>query len=299
MRDLKLISTLPNVNFKDQIIKILECNEINEARYNTGSTSLLSSIETLNILKELELKYQKKIWIDLKGRQLRITKWADPLYEVIELNHPIEIEYPAKAIFRGGGESEIVRTKDNKIVVWPPPKEAVGAGQSINIIAKSIDIKGYLTNKDIEYLKLCKEIGLNNIMASFVEKKCDLEEIKSYLPNAFIISKIESLKGIKFILENDNLNLMAARDDLYIESGKNSNIIHLLKTIIDKDENAICASRIFSSLKKNQNPELSDYSDLELMTNMGYKTFMLDDTISQYHFDSAIKSWKEYKKCLK
>lgn len=297
MKDLKLIATLPNINFKKEIIRILESDEVDEARYNTGSTSLLSSIETLNILKELENKYKKRIWIDLKGRQLRIIKWADPLYDVIELNHPIDIEYPAKAIFRGGSESEVVRTRGNKIAVWPLPKEALGAGQSINVIAKSMDIKGYLVQKDIEYLKLCKEIGINNIMASYVERKEDLDEIKSYLPDANIVSKIESLKGIKFILENEGLQLMAARDDLYIESGRNSSIIPLLKTIIDRDKNAICASRIFSSLKKNSYPELSDYSDLELMTNMGYKNFMLDDTISQYHFDSAVKAWKEYKKC--
>ena len=41
-------------------------------------------------LKSLSEQYSKDIWLDLKGRQLRIAKWADPLYEAIELNHNID-----------------------------------------------------------------------------------------------------------------------------------------------------------------------------------------------------------------
>ena len=81
---------------------------ISEARFNSGVNSLMNEEDIINRLKVIETLYKKKIWIDLKGRQLRVNAWADPSYEAIELNHDIELEYPAKVIFRGSNESEIL-----------------------------------------------------------------------------------------------------------------------------------------------------------------------------------------------
>jgi hypothetical protein len=291
--NLTLLATLPNIHHMGEIIKIFQCPEVSEVRYNTGTSDLMSIEETLEQLGKFEKLHNKKVWIDLKGRQLRITKWADPFYDVIELNHEINLPYPAKIIFRNGTTSQVIKVQGNKIIVSPIPKEAVGSGQSINILSKDLKIEGYLTDKDYEVLRCCKKMGFKNIMASFVENFSDLSDILNILPDANIICKIESLKGMQFVTENKGIPLMAARDDLFIESGQNNNILQLLKIIIASDSNAICASRIFSSLKKQERPDLADYSDVELMQNLGYKRFMLDDNISHYHFNQAISAWKE------
>ena len=297
LKNCTLIATLPNLNRIDKVKEILKNQNICGARFNTGVNCLMNIPEVIYTLKELSNMYGKPIWIDIKGRQLRITKWADPSYEAIELNHNVEIVYPAKIYFRNGTSTDIVRTKGNKIIVDPIPKSAVGAGQSVNIIAKDLEILGYLTESDKEYLQSCNEIGMNNIMASFVESESDIKEIIKYLPNANITSKIESLKGIKYILENnEEKSLMAARDDLYIESGMNANILRYLKYIIEKDPNAICASRIFTSLERQNYIDFSDYTDLELMYSLGYRKFMLCDNICNYHFEDAIKGWEMIKK---
>ncbi len=294
-KECSLIATLPNLSHRDKIHKILSNYNISAARYNTGASSLMNTEETLSILKSLKEQYSKDIWLDTKGRQLRIIKWADPLYEAIELNHNIDITYPAKVLFRNGGTSNIVRTRGNKIIVDPLPKEALGAGQSVNILARDLEIEGYLTEKDIEFLKLSSQYEFNKIMASFVEKEEDLEEIKRYLPNAEIVAKIESLKGIKLILENDlKCNLMAARDDLFIQTEGKIDILKYLKLIIERNKDAICASRIFSSLERQDRVELADYSDLELMYQMGYRNYMLCDNICNHHFDEAVEAWKGF-----
>jgi pyruvate kinase len=273
----------------------MQCPDIKEVRYNTGISDFKSTRELLETLSVIRATFNKNIWLDLKGRQLRITKWADPLYEAIELNHNIELEYPAYITFRNGCTSQIMSTRRNKIIVNPPPKEAVGAGQSVNIIAKSIDIEGYLTDKDKELLSLMPTYGFNSVMASFVEDKQDLLDIYELLPGAEVIAKIESLKGMKFINQQRNLSLMAARDDLCIEL-RDTNLLASLKNIIECDPNAICASRIFSSLSNNKRPSLADYCDIELMRLMGYHRFMLDDVVSNYHFDEAITGWQKVKK---
>ena len=71
-------------------------------------------IERLNCISKLS---GKKIWIDLKGRQLRVKSWGEVNYEAIELNHEIDIEYPAKVIFRENHEANIIHTRGNKIIL--------------------------------------------------------------------------------------------------------------------------------------------------------------------------------------
>ena len=294
-KDCVLIATLPSLNNMEKVQKVFSNPHISEVRFNTGVQTAYSIEDTLGILKNLSVSYNKKLWIDIKGRQLRVTKWADPLYSCIELNHRVEVLYPALVCFRNGDRVNITHIKDGyKLFVDPLPRQALGAGQSVNILAKDIKIDGYLTEKDKQYLMACKKMDLCYIMASFVEKFDDLVEIRKIIPNSQIVSKIESLKGISFISQYNVPNLMAARDDLYLESGQNYSMLNHLKTIISRDSGAICASKIFLSLEKRETIDLADFADLELMYNMGYRKFMLCDNVSNYSFEKAIRGWEEF-----
>ena len=294
-KDCKLIGTLPSLHDKKSIDEMLSCEYISEVRFNSGVNDLLTVEEIIEKIRTLEEMYKKIIWIDLKGRQLRVNAWADPSYEAVELNHEIDIEYPARIIFRGSNESNIIHTRGNKIVLDFPPERAVGKGQSVNIIAKSLKIKGFLTKQDVELLTVGTNLGINNYMASFVESVDDLIEILSINKKANIICKIESKKGMDFIKNTPyQLSLMAARDDLYTETGKNIEMLKHLREIITKDPNAICASRLFSSLNTSNYVSLSDYEDLELMYFYGYKNYMLGDDIRGPKLVKAINAWKEF-----
>lgn len=294
-QDCVLIATLPSLNNMDKVQKVFSNPHISEVRFNTGVQTAYSIEETLDILKNLSIKYNKKLWIDIKGRQLRVIKWADPLYSCIEISHRVQVLYPAQIYFRNGDRVNITHIKDgNKLFVDPLPRQALGAGQSVNILAKDIEIDGYLTEKDKKYLRACRKTDLNYIMASFVETFDDLAQILQILPNAQIVSKIESLKGLSFITQYNVPNLMAARDDLYLQSGQNYSILEHLKTIISRDSGAICASKIFLSLEKRETVDLADYADLELMYNMGYRKFMLCDNVCNYSFAKAIQAWEEF-----
>lgn len=294
-KDCSLIATLPVLNNIEKVLNVFKNSNISEVRFNTGANTQMTIPETVRFLKEMSQKYSKKVWIDIKGRQLRIAKWADPLYSCIELNHNVDVLYPAKICFRNGDCLNITHIKDgNKVFVDPLPRQALGSGQSVNIIANDVEIDGYLTGTDKEYLTECKKVGMNDIMASFVEKYDDFWQILNLLPKANIISKIESIKGINFISNNSIPNLMAARDDLYIESGQNYNMIKHLQKIIEVDPKAICASRIFNSLEKRETVDFADYSDLALMYKMGYRRFMLCDNVCNYAFDKAMLAWEGF-----
>lgn len=294
-KDCVLIATIPSLANMEKVENVFQNPSVKEVRFNTGVPTITPVEQTLEMLQKLSTKYQKKLWIDIKGRQLRVAKWADPLYSCIELNHEVEILYPAQICFRNGDKVNIMHIKEGKkVLVDPLPKQALGAGQSVNIIAKELSIKGYLTEQDIKYLRACAKLGITNIMASFVEKFDDLAQILSVLPKANIVSKIESIKGVQFISQYSISGLMAARDDLYIECGQGYHMLEMLNRIIKKDRGAICASKIFTSLEKRERVDFADFADLELMYQLGYRKFMLCDNICNYHFAKAIEAWREF-----
>lgn len=295
-----MIATLPAVHRNELLERIIGHPAVDGVRYNTGICSAYPPRETLERILELTVRHNKKFWIDLKGRQLRIVQWAVPNYGKIILNHDVEVECPAKVFFRGNDYSELKFVRGREIYVDPPPRYAVGAGQAINIHGKNLKIKGYLTEEDKMYIEAGTDLGVDDYMLSFVEEKADVEEVASLNPEAKMILKIESLKGMDLI-SGDNFEvpsggaLMAARDDMMINIGKNKALmLTALSQIIKKDPNAIVASRIFSGIENEGNVSMGDLSDLRLMQVMGYKGFMLSDGICDKHFHSAIKAWEDF-----
>lgn len=298
-KECTLIATIPSLSNIRNISKIFNEKNITEARYNTGVRSPYSPYDSLKKLQEIANYHGKKLWVDIKGRQLRINSWADPLYECVELNHEIKVDLPAKIFFRNGTSCDITHIDGNKLFLSEPPREALGKGQSINILGENLKIQGeYLTELDKEYLKACKELHISNIMASYVEDESDIDEISRIIdlkPECFC-AKIESERGLTFILNHSfSFSAMAARDDMYIELEENyKKMIEALKLIAVYDTNAICASRIFLSLERKNVPDFSDFEDLEMMYALGYRRFMLCDNICNYAFEKAISAWEVF-----
>ena len=294
MKNCNLIATIPAMTDLRKVSRIISNPFIYGVRWNTGIVSPYDEYETLKIIKEFCETYNKKFWVDLKGRQLRVIEWGNPLYSAIKLNHSIEVNGPATVLLRGEKPLELVKSMGNEIFINPIPHNAVGAGQSVNILGKDVKINGYLTDKDKIYIDACRRLGIKDIMASFVESISDVVEIKMAHGNCNVVCKIESEKGIKNIEDLDGLSLMAARDDLYIELQNPYYMNYALHKIIEKDKEAICASRIFTSLEYSPKISFSDFEDIENMYSMGFRYFMLCDNVCNYVFEEAIKGWEVF-----
>jgi len=297
-----LIATLPSADKRELVDKIFSHPLVDGARYNVGIRCPYGTKQALGNIKSVADKYNKKLWIDLKGRQLRIEKWADPTYGDIELNHEIEVEIPARIVFRGGHGTNITHIQSNRIYVNPNPEQAVGAGQAINILGKGFKIKGdYLTERDREHIRVAEGLGIHDYMLSFVEWPQDIQDVKALDKDSNLVLKIESLPGLEFVArkysDHRDCQLMAARDDLFINIGENKfDAIKALELILEKDPQAICASHVFQSLDSVGYVSMTDISDMELVRRMGYKNFMFSDEISHRHFNEAIDAWKYFVK---
>jgi hypothetical protein len=263
----------------------------------------------------------KKLWIDLKCRQIRVSygfffkepesprtydlpgetvvldssrpmaqgmlrtpPWAD-----IRIDRKISLDFsrgPVKCWFHDGTLSaSIVDVIDgDRLIMLDGPQKIVGGGESINITDPSLKVEGYFTDLDLRYIEASRRLGIHRYMLSFVEEDGDLKEILDRDPEAEIIAKIESQKGLDWVQKSyakfrPKVRLMAARGDLYTELGRPDRILRALKEIIAADPDAIGASRILGSLRQNPKPACADITDVGCMMEMGFRSFMLGDDI--------------------
>lgn len=233
------------------------------------------------------------LWVDLKGRQLRVTQAAMPPFTEVRLSHRIRLNTPADAFFCDGKEhARVVAVEGERLILLDGPRRFIGPGESVNIVDPSLQIEGSLTTTDRAYLQAMRELGLRNVMLSFVEQHSDLTEVRELLPGANLVLKIESKRGLDWVRdgypaqradgsEATPPRLMAARGDLYVEVYHPHAILGALRRIIAADRQAIAASRIFSSLARGPNavPDCADISDAAFLITQGYRTLMLGDEV--------------------
>jgi hypothetical protein len=272
---------------------------VDELRYNT---IMPLDVDIPTAVRQLaQVAGDKPLWLDLKTRQLRITKFAYLPYDYVELSHTISVELPARIHFKDCVAVIESIVEGNKLILAERPMRTVGAGEPVNILEPTLEIQGFLTLQDREFIEAAKNEGLHRYMLSFVEKKEDIEEVLALDPQAMIVAKIESPRGLDLLKEHRSFDgpvtLMAARDDLYINMGESKvGILNALELIVARDAHAIAASRLLTSLFEDPVVSMGDISDLHMLTMMGYRSFMLSDEICRIRdvFRRVIETFKSY-----
>lgn len=226
--------------------------------------------------------YGQPLWVDLKGRQLRVVGAAVPPYTVVRLSHRIRVNTPVDAFFSDGNECvRVVDVDGDCLILEDGPRRLVGPGESVNIIHPSLEIEGTLTETDRDYLAAMAEADLKQVMLSYVEYTSDAEEVQALLPGAEIMLKIETQRGLAYTRRHgaSQGRLMAARGDLYVEVLRPHRIIGALRAIIQADPTAVVASRVFDSLAYQPVPASADIGDVAFLLSLGYRTFLLGDAV--------------------
>lgn len=312
-----LISSLNSIGSDMKFEEHFKCKEIDSVRFNAFSTGgCHSPAEALGILTNMQAFYDKPVWVDLKGRQLRIKAWCYPEFEKAELNRPVEAAPGSRVYFRGDSKAYELRRieRETTLVLRQNPKIALGAGQAVNIVGDEVEIYGpRLTMLDHEFIGCAVWLGINRFMLSFVESWDDIfalektiewamrEFSKSSQDYTYIIGlKFESLKGLEFLKTLSPGNFpqhcvpVLARGDLGIQlEGKHELMLWAARKMLRLSKESIMASRIFESLQKSEQVSLQDYADIQLFKRMGFKNFMLSDTISEQKLSEAAAAWRK------
>jgi pyruvate kinase len=222
------------------------------------------------------------LWVDLKGRQLRVVGGAIPPFTEVRLSHRVRVRTPVVAYFGDGREiARVMDVDGDRLILEDGPRRYIGPGESVNIPDASLEIEGTLTETDRAYLDAMRHAGLRRVMLSFVESPADVEEVRALLPGAELLLKIESVRGMDFVGRHGARlgRLMAARGDLYVEVGRPHRIASAVREILGADPDAVVASRLFASLARDPLPDAADIGDAAFLLQSGCRTFLLGDEV--------------------
>lgn len=228
------------------------------------------------------------LWFDVKGRQLRVTEAIiDPDHLEIRLNHKIECKTPTPVWFKGGEDiAKLVEIRDgNHLIFEGGPSFMVTEGESIHIRHPSLKVFGPIfVEAELEKIAKVRAHGFDRWYLSYVEEAEEVEEFRNLVGKyAEIRLKIESKNGLKFVAQKfrkqDNLMLVAACGDLYVEVDRPHHILKGIKTIIDHDPEACAGSRMLLSMVNQDTPSLADLCHLAWLYDIGYRNFLLCDEL--------------------
>ena len=273
---ISVIVTIPP--YADFLAEVAAHPLVSGFRLNTVMPLRETQAEVLRRLNE----FGQPVWVDLKGRQLRVVGAAIPPYTELKVSHRIKVETPVDAYFSDGLERVRLAAVDgDRLILADGPRRLVGPGESVNIVHPSLQIEGMLTDTDKAYLSAMGELGMTRTMLSYVESVEDIEAVRKLLPDAEVLLKIESQRGLEFAKHHGARHgrLVAARGDLYVEVLRPHRIAGAVKTVIQSDKDAVAASRILDSLAYHPIPASADIGDVAYLLEIGYRTFMLGDQI--------------------
>jgi hypothetical protein len=285
MRDMPnfelLITQGPYSTFLDEIAR-LDC--VSGIRLNTIMP--IKTGEEAATLRALQARIAPKpLWLDLKTRQLRVCAFANTPYTAVTISHHIRVDLPNTVYFDNGNiTGKLVAIDGAKLILEDYVGRLIGPGESVNIVDDSLEYlePELFTERDQMYLELSQQLGLRHFMLSSVEGVEDLNALRAISPDAVVIAKIESKKGVAHLAEIAPRadGVMAARGDLYTEVDYPHHIVAALQAIQRvAGAKSIAASRMLESLLKRPMPACADIMDIEFLKAMGYVKFLIGDDL--------------------
>lgn len=256
-------------------------------RLNSAMISSSELDHELTLLKSF--KHSIPLYFDIKGRQMRIEEVIPNKKNLIcTLNHPVEVETPCVVLFKAGEDVALLDHLEDdgkKLVFRGGPHYNVLPGESLHIRHHSLRVKGDIfTTYEREKIEKVRKFGFKRYFLSYVEKQSDVDQFLELVgKDSEVWLKIESLAGMNYVVrefkKQDNLVLVAARGDMFVELDKPHDIIKAQRIIINRDPKACVGSRMLLSILNGPVPSCADLTEIAWLHDIGYHNMMLCDEL--------------------
>lgn len=285
--DVELLATLwPDVNTFPHFDRFSRDKRLAGVRLNTAAITTEEMVRDLQKIPSTAIP----MWIDVKGRQLRIESVDTTNRKNLDMtiNHPIQVQLPVPVLFKGEMDHALlVRLEEGgrRLIFSGGPRYMVHPGDSLHIRHPSLRCFGnQFTDTELSKIQIAKAKGISKYFLSFVQCQNDVEEFLDLVGRTSeVFLKIEDPAGLRYVAEEykprENTHLVAARGDLYVEIEYPHQILDALKLIIDKDPSACVASRLLLSVEASPIPSCADFIELAWLYDIGYRTMMLCDEL--------------------
>ena len=324
----KIVCTIGPACANVETLKEMMLAGMNVARFNMSHGDHQSHLELINLVKQAryELGLPVAIMLDTRGPEIRIRQFKKGKVELVEGQHfalttenvlgdptivsvtydklPSIVKKGTRILLNDGLiELEVLRKTETIIHTKVVVGGELSNNKSINIPSVELNME-YLSKVDKADLAFGVEVGVDIYSISFVNTAKDVESVRKYLnklgdENAFIISKIESAKGVnnveKIIEASDGI--MVARGDMGVEIDFEK-LPHIQKDIIAKakalGKYTITATQMLESMITNVRPTRAEISDVANAIFDGTSAIMLSgETSAGEHPVLAVKTMKK------
>jgi pyruvate kinase len=229
------------------------------------------------------------LYFDVKARQPRVIEVIPNEDHLdLRLNHAVEVPTPSVVIFKGGVDHAMLDHLEEggrRLVFQGGPRYKVKAGESLYLRDPGLKILGDLfIPEEVTKIEKCRKAGFKKWFLSYVEEERDIDQFLELAgPDSEVWLKIESMRGLSFVADHfkkrENLVLVAARGDLYVEIDRPHRIAQALRLIVGKDPEACAASRLLLSVVEGPVPSCADFLELQWLYDVGYRRMMLCDEL--------------------
>ena len=314
MRRTKIVCTLGPASASKNVIKQMILAGMNVARFNMSHGNHESHHQLISLLKEAreELNKPVAIMIDTRGPEIRIKQFKKgkvflndgqdfaittenvegdaSIVSVTYKKLPEIVKKGTKILLNDGLIELVVQKKTDKVIYT---KVAVGGelsnNKSINIPSVELNMD-YLSDVDKADIAFGVAENVDVYSISFVNHAKDVLAVRKYLKtlgeeSAFIISKIESEKGVENLDEiiEASDGVMVARGDMGVEIPFEK-LPHIQKEIIAKAKEcgkySITATQMLESMIENVRPTRAEISDVANAIYDGTSAIMLSGETS-------------------
>lgn len=256
-------------------------------RLNSAMTSSVELESEIALIDKLQPTIP--LYFDVKGRQLRITQCNEnPVNLDLMLNHPIRVRTPTPVLFKAGAASLLLeRTAEDgrRLIFRGGAKCKVLPGESLCIRDPSLSVGGaQFIPAELAKIEQVKKAGFRRYFLSYTQCQRDVDEFLELVGrDSEVWLKIEDPKGLRYVAtefkKRDNLTLVAARGDLYVELLRPHEILGAMRLIVEKDPDACVGSRMLLSVANEPVPSCADFHEMAWLKDIGYRRFMLCDEL--------------------
>ena len=296
MNKTKIVCTIGPACSDIEIIKDMIRAGMDVARFNMSHGNHDSHREMINLVKQAryEMGLPVAIMLDTRGPEIRIRQFEDgkvvlkkgqdfalttelvvgdsSIVSVTYNKLPTIVKKGTKILLNDGLIELKVSSVSGKIIYT---KVVVGGelsnNKSINIPSVELNMN-YLSDIDKKDLAFGVEMGVDVYSISFVNSESDVKEVRKYLAklgveDAFIISKIESAKGVQNMRDiiSASDGVMVARGDMGVEIAFEK-LPQIQKDIIatakELGKYTITATQMLESMVTNTRPTRAEISDV-------------------------------------
>ncbi len=331
MNKTKIVCTIGPACANIETLKEMMLAGMNVARFNMSHGTHESHRNLMNLVKQarFELGLPVAIMLDTKGPEIRIKQFEDgkvvlkegqsfalttenvvgdeTIVSVTYSKLP-EIVRKGTKILLNDGLIELVVEKISGKVIYT--KVEVGGelsnNKSINIPSVELNMD-YLSDADKADIAFGVQENVDVYSISFVNHDKDVKAVRKYLEslgeeNPFIISKIESAKGVEHMEEivKESDGVMIARGDMGVEIAFEK-LPHIQKEIIayakKHGKYTITATQMLESMIENTRPTRAEITDVANAIYDGTSAIMLSgETSAGEHPVLAIETMRKIAK---